>query len=81
MKVTGISYPRYWWIVIKSKMNVIYLPQIRTFWWCIKLSFKFLTGRAAIIDSRETRSNGGFKYLNIDFTYLPVSSYHNYEDF
>jgi len=57
-----------------------YMTNIRVAGAFLKLAGLALRGKITIISSRETFSNGGFRYLAITISKLPFSADHTYED-
>ncbi len=53
------------------------LGTARTF---LRLAWKGLRGKVAVMDTRLSEANGGYKYINLVITKLPVSAEHTYED-
>lgn len=66
------------WIDIKAKFEVIYIPNFQNFLYFQQLAFKNLFGKMTIVDSRKVKSNGGFKYYQMEISKLPFSKTHNY---
>jgi len=67
---------------IRIKAQVFWSVKVM---WRIHTASFFLTwawlalrGKALIVDSREVRAKGGFKYLQCELTYTPVDKDHRY---
>lgn len=66
---TRINVEVYWSVVVWR------LCSARFF---LSWAWRALRGKGVIIDSREVRSNGGFKYLQCELSYTPVDKDHSY---
>jgi hypothetical protein len=58
------------WIDAKLWM---FKSNFKRFVWFQKRAFRCLFAKEGIIDSREVRSRGGYKYLQIEITKVPLS--------
>lgn len=59
-------------IKFKAKWDVVYHPNILNFIWFSKIARLGLIGKVGIMDSRYVRSKGGFKFLQLEITRLPI---------
>ena len=62
----------------------LYQPYLRLSWnvatarTFLRWAWQGLRGQIGIIDSRTVSSRGGYKYLQVEISNLPVSSTHEY---
>lgn len=75
--IGGVSNRFYLWFSMKKGwINAtlwLFKSDFNNFIWFQKRSFKCLVGKEGIMDSREVNSKGGYKYLQLEISKMPVS--------
>lgn len=51
----------------------LFKSDLKNFIWFQKRAFKCLFGKEGIIDSRVVKSKGGYKYLQLEISKMPIS--------
>ena len=73
----SVSTRFYRWLLMKKGMiNArlwMFKSDFNNFLWFQKRAFKCLVGKEGIIDSREVKSKGGYKYIQLEISKMPVS--------
>ena len=58
---------------MKKTKLLLLKSDVKTFFWYQKRAWKCLFGKECIVDSREVKSKGGYKYIQLEISKLPFS--------
>jgi hypothetical protein len=71
-----VNIPHAWrmnWYMAKARAESK-IGDVRTALWFVQLGWRILRGRLLLMDIRDSRSNGGYKYRVLVLSHRPVSS-------
>jgi len=67
-----------WWIIAKVRSENWWSLRFRAGMSLMRWGWRCWRGKALIMEAREVSSNGGYRYLQLNLTYSPVSKAHRY---